>query len=299
MSNRNRLLASVVVWLSVLCAAGAVIAFAAPVRIGVITDIHAHDTDSPVEGKIMTNYEGRLASFVAAMNRIEIDAVIELGDLVNGTFVMGAQAGDEARIPAILESAEGFLAGLDAPRYYVFGNHDIYSLDKDEFLSVVGADSTSLSFDIGDFHVVILDAQFNAAEEDLGHAFWVVPGNVPQAEIAWLRQDLEATDKPTIVCIHQPLDVDFALLAGGPEIKNHLEVRDVLEESGSVIAVFQGHTHDFSHTEIGGIHYITFTAMVDQVEPIPPTWAVVTLDLEARTIGIDGEGAQPDASFTF
>ncbi|MBN1858713.1 metallophosphoesterase [Candidatus Bipolaricaulota bacterium] len=299
MLNRNRLLPSVAVWLAVLCMAGAMLAVSAPVHMGIITDVHAHDTDSPVEGKVMTNYEERLAAFVGAMNDMEIDIVIELGDLVNGTFVMGAEAGDEARIPAILASVETILAGLKAPRHYVLGNHDVYSLYKAEFLDIVATESTSLSYDIGDFHVVILDAQFNAAEEDLGHAFWVVPGTIPQAEIAWLQQDLEATDKPTIVCIHQPLDVDFALLAGGPEVRNHLEVRAVLEASENVIAVFQGHTHDFSHSEIGGIHYITFAAMVDHVEPTPPTWAVVTLDPETRTIVIDGEGAQPDASFTF
>ncbi len=299
MSSRIRRIASVLVGLTMLCAAGTLVAFSAPVQVGIIADVHAHDTDSPVEGKVMTNHGERLAAFVTAMNLQSVDAVIELGDLVNGTFVMGADAGDEARIPAILSSAEALLANLAAPRYYVLGNHDVYSLYKQEFLDIVAADSTSFSFDVGDFHVVILDAQYNAAEEDLGHAFWVVPGGVPQAELAWLAEDLAATDKPTIVCIHQPLDVDFALLAGGPEVRNHLEVRAVLEASETVIAVFQGHTHDFSHSEIGGIHYITFAAMVDHIEPIPPTWAVVTLDSEARTIEIDGEGTQPDASFTF
>jgi len=299
MSISNRSIASIAGWLVVLCVVGTLSGFAAPIRIGIITDVHAHDLNSTVEGKVMTNYGERLSAFVDAMNRIELDAVIELGDFVNGTFVMGAEAGDEARIPAILASAEAFLAELEAPRYYVLGNHDIYSLYKEEFLDLVGAESTSLSFDVGGIHFVILDAQYNAAEEDLGHAFWVVPGNIPQAELEWLQQDLAATEKPTIICIHQPLDVDFALLAGGPEIKNHLQVRGVLEASGTVVAVFQGHTHDFSHSEIEGIHYITFAAMVDHTEPTPPTWAVVTLDDEARTIEIDGEGAQPDASFTF
>ena len=299
MLTRSRSHVAIVGWLFVLCMAVGIVALAAPVRIGIVTDVHAHDTDSPVEGKVMTNYGERLAAFVDAVNSIGVDAVIELGDLVNGTFVMGGEAGDEARIPAILASAEAFLAELEPPRYYVLGNHDVYSLNKEEFLDIVAADSASFSFDIGGFHIVLLDAQYNAAGEDLGHAFWVVPGSIPQAELDWLKEDLEATDKPTIVCIHQPLDVDFALLAGGPEIKNHLEVRSVLEAAGSVVAVFQGHTHEFSHSEIEGIHYITFAAMVDHTEPIPPTWAVVTLDDEARTLVIDGEGDQPDATYTF
>ncbi|MCK4356103.1 metallophosphoesterase, partial [Candidatus Bipolaricaulota bacterium] len=129
--------------------------------------------------------------------------------------------------------------------------------------------------------------------EDLSHTFWVVQGNIPQDELDWLRDDLAVTSKPTIVCVHQPLDVDFDMLSGGPAIFNNEAVKTVLEESGVVIAVFQGHDHENNYTLINEIHYLTFEALVNEEERVP-SWAYVTLDPVARTITITGEGEQAD-----
>jgi len=263
----------------------------APLQIGIFADLHAHDTDSPNEGKVMIDYKERLEACVEAMNAWPADLVIQLGDFVNGKFVMGAELGDPARITGILEETEAIYAQVNAPRYYVLGNHDVYDLSKEEFLDRVGASSLYLSFDAGGYHIVILDAQYNKKGEDLGHIGWSVQGNIPQDELDWLRDDLAATRKPTIVCVHQPLDVDFDMLSGGPEIFNNEAVKTVLEESGVVIAVFQGHDHENNYTLINGIHYLTFEALVNEEERAP-SWAYVTLDPAARTITITGEGDQ-------
>lgn len=39
-----------------------------PLHLGIFADLHAHDTDSPGEGKVMTNYADRLMACVDAMN---------------------------------------------------------------------------------------------------------------------------------------------------------------------------------------------------------------------------------------
>lgn len=88
-------------------------------HLGIFTDLHAHDTDSPGEGKIMTEYPARLTACIEAMNAWPADLVIELGDFVNGNFVMGAPMGDPARIVGILDKAEAIYAQFDGPRYYV------------------------------------------------------------------------------------------------------------------------------------------------------------------------------------
>ncbi|MCX6094510.1 MAG: metallophosphoesterase [Candidatus Bipolaricaulota bacterium] len=262
------------------------------VRIGVFTDIHVHDTNSPNEHKVMANYEPRLTAFVEAMTAWPADAVVSLGDLVNGVFVMGADLGDSARIPALLDRAVGILHGYSGPISYVLGNHDVYNLTKAQFLAATGSPAAYRSFDLGAYHVAILDAQFNKAGQDYGNVSWMVQGTIPTAELEWLRADLAATQKPTIVCVHQPLDLAFELLAGGPSVSNAPEVRAVLAASGRVITVFQGHTHDSAHTVIDGIHYVTFAGMVDADVPTPASWAAVTLDPTARTIHIEGVGLQ-------
>ncbi|MDD5218955.1 MAG: metallophosphoesterase [Candidatus Bipolaricaulis sp.] len=269
------------------------------VRIGIVTDVHVHDTNSPNEHKVMTGYEARLEAFVTAMVAWPADVVVSLGDLVNGVFVMGAELGDPARIPALLDRAVRLLRSFPGPIHCVLGNHDVYNLSKSQFLVATGSPGAYYSFDLGAYHVVILDAQFNKTGQDYEHVSWMVQGTIPAAELDWLRADLAATQKPTVVCIHQPLDVAFELLAGGPPISNAPEVRDVLVASGRVIAVFQGHTHDSTHTVMDGIHYITFAGMVDHDVPTPPSWAAVTLDPVARTIRIDGTSLQESFELTY
>jgi alkaline phosphatase len=293
MTVRHLLVAAL---LSILvCAAAA----AAPLRIGVVTDVHAHDANSPTEHKVMTNYAPRIAAFVEAMTAWPADAVFELGDFVNGAFVMGVPLGDPARIAGILDTAVADLARWGGPTHFVLGNHDIYDLSKSEFLAAVGASATTWSFDLGGFHMIGLDPQFGKTGVDYGHSFWIVQGTIPPAEIAWLRQDLAATTLPTIVFIHQPLDVAFETEAGGPTVSNNTAVQGILSQSGRVIAVFQGHSHENRHTVLDGVHYITFAAMVDYDVSTPPSWAAVTLDPDARTVRIDGEGLQEDIEFAY
>ena len=300
-----RLTASVLVGI-LLCLGAILCCFASDttsnleaVRIGIFADLHAHDTDSPGEGKVMTNYAERLTACVEAMNDWQADAMVQLGDFVNGRYVTGAEYGDPARIGDILSQAEAIYAGFAGPRYHVLGNHDVYDLSKEEFLQRVDAESCFTSFDIGPYHFVILDAQYNKKGEDLGHAFWVVQGNIPEKELEWLERDLGGTDKPTVVCIHQRLDVDFDVLSGGPEILNKDAVIGVLNGSAKVIAVFQGHDHHNHHSVTEGIHYVTFRALVDETEGVPPSWARVTLNPRDRRIMIDGEGEQDDLEIEY
>ena len=262
------------------------------VRIGIVTDVHVHDTDSPVEGKVMVNYTERLASFVDAMSAWPADVVIELGDLVNGAFILGGAPGDSSRIGGFLEQAVALLSAFDGPIHYVAGNHDFYDLSKAEFLATTGAEATVYSFDLGAYHIVVLDAEYNSDGTDYDHVFLRVKGLIPQEQLDWLAADLAAATLPVIICAHQQIDSEFDPLAGGPPIENNHDVQRVLRESGNVIAVFQGHEHANIYAEIDGIHYVTFEAMVDHTEPGPPTWAQVTLDPEARTITIEGFGLQ-------
>ncbi len=288
----------ILAWVLVLFSAVAVLA--APIHVAVVTDIHVHDTNSPAEGKVMTDYADRIAAFVDAANAWPADVAIELGDLVNGAFVLGPGYGDPTRIAQLLDDAVASFAGLQCPLYYVVGNHDLYDLSKAEFLAATGGDATYYSFDLGGFHFAILDAEYNDPNEsDYDHVFMRVKCRIPVQELDWLRNDLAGTQLPTIVCIHQPLDSEFDANAGGPPVVNNAEVQSLLSESGVVVAVFQGHVHENVYTEIDGIHYITFAAMVDHTDPVPPTWAQVALDADQRTISIEGFGLQDSYDLHF
>lgn len=300
MSRRSRRMSWItclaIVWAASMCGFGESADFA-PVRFGLMTDLHAHDLDSPAEGKWMRNTALRVSAFTAAMNSEGVDFVIQLGDFVNGWVVFGAEPGDPRRIPAILSWADSLLADFAGPRYHVIGNHDVYNLDKEMIRALLGMERTSYSFDVGAFHFVVLDLQYDNDGRDLAHTYAGVSGCLPPSLLSWLRDDLAAhAGRPTIVCVHQPLD-EFVVSWGRPLVSNQEEIQRTLEGAGNVIAVLQGHSHAFRHTVVGGIHYVTFEALVDQ--GTPPSWAVLTLDPITRSIRIDGAGDQPNVTLSY
>lgn len=269
------------------------------VRFGLITDMHAHDLDSPFEGKWMSHTEERLSAFTTAMNEWAPDFVIELGDFINGWVVLGTEPGDPARIPDILAWADGLYDQFNGPAYHIIGNHDLYNLDKSKYREILGMEATSYSFDVGSYHFVVLDVQFAADGTDLQNTYMGIAGFVPVLEFEWLRADLASTDQPTIICIHQPLDesASEAEAWGRPTVLNQDTLRELFAEDGDVIAVLQGHEHANEHQIIDGIHYITFEAMVDQ--GTAATWAQITLDPVSQSLVIHGFGVQASYELSY
>jgi len=269
---------------------------AAPVRFGLFTDLHAHDRDSPVEKKWMTHTADRLGAFCAAMNAEAVDFTIQLGDFINGWVVLGADPGDPTRIPEILAWADSLYGAFMGPRYHVLGNHDLYNLDKATIREILGLERTYYSFDVRGVHFVVLDVEFTEDGTDLAHTYTGVAGFLPAEELTWLRDDLDRSDRPTIVFVHQMLDA-YIEEWGRPIVANQPDVQAILSGDAEVVAVFQGHDHAFRESEKGGVRYVTFEALVDQ--GTPASWAVVTVDPAAQTVTIEGTGEQPSLQFSY
>ena len=85
-----------------------------------------------------------------------------------------------------------------------------------------------------------------------------------------------------LVFAHQRLDI-----SGNHSVRNHADVRQQLEQSGRVLAVFQGHSHHNDHREIGGIHYCTHAAMVEGSGANNNAYSVVDIH-DDGTIRIEG-----------
>jgi hypothetical protein len=229
-----------------------------PVRFGIVTDCHYADAD-PAGTRFYRESLAKLGECVARMNGERVDFLIELGD-----FKDQDRPPVESRTLRYLQEVEAVFGGFAGPRYHVLGNHDMDSLSKQQFLDHV--ENTGIepgrsfySFDVRGLHCVVLDANYRADGRDYDHGnFDWTDANVPPHELDWLRQELAASQGPVIVFIHQLLDGK-----GSVYVKNAAEVRRVLEESGRVLAVFQGHHHEGAHSHIGGIHYYTLRALVE------------------------------------
>jgi predicted phosphodiesterase len=240
----------------------------ATLRIGLITDLHYADKP-PAGSRHYRETLDKLSEAARQFAREKPAFVVELGDLIDAADSVETEQ-------RWLERINREFSALSEDRHYVLGNHCVDMLTKEEFLGGVARERSYYSFDRGGFHFVVLDACFRSDGRPYGRKNfqWTDP-NLPAAELEWLAADMKATDKPVIVFVHQRLDVSTE-----HGVKNAAEVRLVLEASGRVRAVFQGHSHQNDYREINGIHYTTLVAMVEGSGAGNNGYAVLSLEPE-------------------
>lgn len=220
-------------------------------RIGLATDMHYADR-APAGSRYYRETLRKFEQAAEQFHREKTDAMIELGD-----FIDAAESVDEEK--GYLRTITKAFKQTPGEHHFVLGNHCVTTLTKAEFLEIVERPKTYYSFDMQGVHFIVLDACFRSDGEPYGRRnfTWTDP-NIPAEELEWLRDDLKATDAPTFVFLHQRLD------CGAPHaVKNCEEVRRVLETSGNVAAVLQGHSHKNDYRDINGIHYVTLAAMIE------------------------------------
>ncbi|EMI25851.1 metallophosphoesterase family protein [Rhodopirellula europaea] len=245
------------------------------VRVGVITDLHYADK-SPAGSRHYRETLGKLETASKQFAADQPDFVVELGDLIDAADSVDVEQG-------YLKTINKQFASICDDRHYVLGNHCVDTLTKDEFLGGVGQERSFYSFDREGIHFIVLDACFRGDGKSYGRRnFHWTDANVSAEELEWLRGDLKSNSKPTVVFAHQRLDV-----SNNHGVKNCVDVRKALEESGNVVAVFQGHSHQNDLNEIGGIHYCTMAAMVEGSGPESNGYSVMDIQPDG-TIEIKG-----------
>ncbi|NQU87522.1 MAG: metallophosphoesterase [Mariniphaga sp.] len=201
---------------------------------------------SDAHNDIIHDAKIRLELFIEAAEKKDVDFIIELGDFclpfdINQPFLK------------IWNSFNG-------SSYHVLGNHDIDVSPKIVTQQFLGMDRSYYSFDKGDFHFIVLDANFIKNENEYipysrGNYFNhsenrpYIPGN----QLEWLKKDIAQTNNYIIIFSHQSLEH-----WGG--VKNREKLREIFNDANKerkkVIACFCGHDHEDRYAEIDGIHYI-------------------------------------------
>lgn len=248
-------------------------------RFGMVTDTHYADADPQFDRYFRESIK-KMKECVDLMNAQKVEFLIELGD-----FKDQNTPPVEEKTIAYLRSIEESFQKFNGPTYHVLGNHDMDSISKQQFLNNITnndipAGSSYYSFDCKGVHFIILDANFLAdgTAYDHGNYQWNET-YVSEAELDWLKKDLAATELPTIVFTHQQLGG-----LGMTDIQNAEAVRTVLQESGKVLAGFDGHNHAGGHNVIEGIHHYTLKAMVDGSGEENSSYAVVEITPDKNII---------------
>lgn len=262
------------------------------VKFGFVTDLHMA---LGVRGdRYLEDADEKLADAVAVFNAdASLDFIMMCGD-----YIDGYDGTDETQALADLAQIEAVYSQLNAPRYYVFGNHDMSDITKVQFIANTGMTEAYYSFDVGSLHCVVLDSCYVANSNDspytppeesfITQGIWVSP-----AQLAWLERDLAATIYETIVFVHMRIDGPSPdNILRGYRVFNADDVRAILVRSGKVRHVFTGHEHDNIHMTINDIGYHVFEAMTENDYPAN-AYSIITI-YDNGWMSVDGNGSRQE-----
>ncbi|MET0592322.1 MAG: metallophosphoesterase [Polyangiaceae bacterium] len=258
-------------------------------RFALISDVHF----GPLayhEGKLrkMTHQAGALTRrFVDRMNGIEQpELVINLGDVIEDK----SRDDDLENYGRFIET----MRDLEADVIHVAGNHDTINLTEDDLRGFwKSEDPLFYSRDYGGIHWVVLRTV--EIKDTAIH--------LPEEQMVWLEKHLATAPSPTIVLMHHP--ASDMVLEGSRwfETQPHIcrvaerkRLRGILEASGKVMAVFNGHVHWNHFDVISSIPYITLQSLTENVDddaPGRPSSAWAVCDIDERRLVIHVHGAEP------
>ena len=239
--------------------------------IGFVTDLHFGPA-AYHDGKLrkLTHHAADLTRDVVRVMNDELrpDLRVNLGDDIE----------DESREADLARYVEcqDILRGAKAELVNVAGNHDTIHLTREDLSRIWHRDAgvhtpapapLFYALDRGGFHIAILHT-IERKDVDV---------RIPHAQLEWLKDDLARTTLPVIVLMHhsaseQDLSDSFWFkdLAHLALVKERAELRQILEESGKVRAVFNGHVHRNHLDVIRGIPYVTIQSLIENLDEDAP-----------------------------
>ena len=114
------------------------------------------------------------------------------------------------------------------------------------------------------------------------------------SQVSWLKEDLEQSQKPTIIFVHRPLTPFYNTWKyAGQTIDNSDEIIALFDDDGDVVATFTGHNHVSDKLSDGWIEVVNGTIHFNLRE-----YLKVSFSLLGETISIEIEGNIPKYSYT-
>ena len=227
-------------------------------RFAIVTDIHIGE-ERPYEGLIRKLSRFSLSSLEKIVNRInsELDCafMVQLGDLIED----GKDA--EEDLANYMKGIAAF-AACKIPVLHLLGNHEQVNLDYEQVCRAAGLKNLHYSCEIEGYKQICL----------FSHSKDHTDIYVDEQQLRWLEQQLTDAQKPCLIFIHHPIDEQdlkgsfwFEKYPDYCFVQQRNRIRKLLEDSGKVIAVFNGHVHRNYFSTINGIHYFSLQSLVERM----------------------------------
>lgn len=230
-------------------------------KLGLIADPH-YSSAGLTCGKRYNS--ASLVKLEKAMRHFEenaCDLVVILGDLTDTEASHELEAENVRKVSALLDR-------FSVPTLCLMGNHDAFVFTEDEFYQLLGEARRPRLIETEPVSLLFLDACYSKSGAHY------TPGNVDWTDTfyphtAQLEDTLSRLTGSVCVFMHQNIDPD---IREDHRLYNAARIREILEKSGKVRAVYQGHYHPGHGSVHRGIEYVTLPAMCENEE----AWRIVT-----------------------
>lgn len=171
--------------------------------------------------------------------------------------------------------------GMQAPAYYLPGNHDARPLMQAAFDGHGVPFRSDTSFTAGDWHVILLDTQ---VEGEVG-------GHLSRHELKRLDGELSKhRDRHALVALHHhPLPVGSEWI-DQIKVANTEDFLEVIDDHPQVRVVLCGHIHQEFETTRGAVRYLGTPSTCVQFKPKSPSFAVDVVPPGFRWMQLNPDG---------
>lgn len=221
-------------------------------KLGIFSDSHYSSAELTCNKRYNNKSLVKIKKAMEYFKENECDLVICLGDLIDCEK-------EHSKEVENLKAVSSVMGEFDMKTVVVMGNHDAFAFEIKEFYEILGNEYYPDDIHKDGKSLLFIDACYfrNGVHYMPGDSGW---DNTFYPHTEEFKNRISNATGDIYVFSHQNID---ASVREDHRVFNASQIRDILEESGRVKAVFQGHYHPGHESESKGISYRTFPAMCE------------------------------------
>lgn len=196
-----------------------------------------------------------------AAEEAEVDIILQLGDFTHG--------------PTTVMDFVNEYNNFHIPSYNCIGNHDTELSTREEVVKAYNMPDAHYIIDKGGYRFIIACTsyyqdgdKFVPYNQTNYFAFPKTRETLPPEEIAWIKESIETSPYPCILCSHASFE-RYDCCKSGPEVRRIIDEANK-KKPHSVIMVMNGHRHKDHITVLNNVIYYDVTSSIFDCAGCPP-----------------------------